>query len=137
MRPLAWLLRGLIFPLGKTYAPPDDVLTHQTASLLLTESTVRDRLTGGIYINSHPDDATGRIEVAFKAVLAAAPVVAKIRLAQKQQQLPKGDPFKRLADALRLGLITEDEAGIVIAAEQASLAAIAVDDFSAEELMGK
>ena len=133
MRPLAWVLHCLIFPLGKSCSPPGDLLIHQTASLLLNQSAVRDRLTCGIYINSNPDDATGRIEVAFKAVLAAAPVTAKIRLAQKQQQLAKGDPFKLLAAALTLGIITEEEARLCIAAEQAGLAAIAVDDFSAEE----
>ncbi len=84
LRPLAWILRWLIFPTGKPYSPPGDLLIHKTASLLLTDTLVRDRLTYGIYINSRTDDATGRIEVAFKAVLAAAPVEAKIRLAQKQ-----------------------------------------------------
>ncbi len=135
MRPFAWVLRGLIFPFGKPYSPPSDQLIHKTATLLLTDSPVRDRLTHGIYINSKADDATGRIEVAFKAVLAAAPVEAKIRLAQKQKQLPKGDPFKMLAEAITKGIITQDEAGLCTKAEQAGLAAITVDDFSAEELI--
>jgi len=135
MRPFAWVLRGLIFPFGKPYSPPSDQLIHKTATLLLTDSPVRDRLTHGIYINSKADDATGRIEVAFKAVLAAAPVEAKIRLAQNQKQLPKGDPFKMLAEAITKGIITQDEAGLCTKAEQAGLAAITVDDFSAEELI--
>ena len=100
LRPLAWVLRSLVFPLGKPFSPPSDPLIHITASLLLADTPVRDRLTHGIYINSKPNDATGRIEVAFKAVLAAAPVENKIRLAQKHKQLPKGDPFKVLAEAL-------------------------------------
>jgi acyl-CoA dehydrogenase len=136
LRPLAWILRGLVFPIGKSYSPPSDLLLHKTALLLLADTPVRDRLTLGIYINSKANDATGRIEVAFKAVLAAAPVEAKIRLAQKQKQLPKGDPFKMLAEALATGIITQDEADLYATAEQAGLAAITVDDFSAEELMG-
>jgi acyl-CoA dehydrogenase len=136
LRPLAWLLRGLVFPLGKAYAPPGDKLIHQTASLLLADAPVRDRLTHGIYINSQAGDATGRIEIAFKAVLAAAPAIAKIRDAQKQKHLPKGDPFKLSNEALGLGIITDDEAGLCVLAEQAGLAAIAVDDFSAGELRG-
>ena len=130
----AWILRSLIFPFGKPYSPPGDQLIHKTASLLLADTPVRDRLTHGIYINSKADDATGRIEVAFKAVLAAAPVETKIRLAQKQKQLSKGDPFKMLAEALTKGIITQDDAELCAAAEQAGLAAITVDDFSAEEL---
>jgi len=136
LRPLAWILRSLVFPTGKPYAPPGDLLIHKAASLLLADTPVRDRLTHGIYINSKTGDATGRIEVAFKAVLAAAPVEAKIRLAQKQKQLSKGDPFKMLAEALAKGIITQEEAELCATAEQARLAAISVDDFSAEELMG-
>jgi len=136
LRPLAWILRSLIFPIGKPYSPPGDTLIHKTASLLLADTGVRDRLTHGIYINSKSDDATGRIEVAFKAVLAAAPVEAKIRLVQKQKQLPKGDPFKMLAEALSKGIISQDEADLCVTAEKARLAAITVDDFSTEEIMG-
>ena len=123
------------FPFRKNLFAPSDPLIHKTASLLLADTPVRDRLTHGIYINSNAGDATGRIEIAFKAVLAAAPIEAKIRLAQKQRQLPKGDPLKMLAEALTKGIITQDEAGLCEVAEEAGLAAISVDDFSAEELM--
>lgn len=123
-RPVAWALRSLIFPAGKPNSPPSDTLIHQTASLLLSDSAVRNRLTHGIYINDNPDDATGRIEVAFKAVLAAAPVEAKIRAAK----LGKGDVT---AIALAKGIITPAEAELIYVAEQARLAAISVDDFSA------
>lgn len=129
-RPLAWLLRGLIFPLGKPYSPPSDSLIHQTATILLSESATRDRLTHGIYINSNPDDATGRIEVAFKAVLAAAPVESKLRLAQKQQQLPKTALIHIVEQALTLGIINTTEYEVFTNAEQARFAAISVDDFS-------
>jgi acyl-CoA dehydrogenase len=136
LRPLAWVLRSLVFPSGKPNSPPNDQLIQNTASLLLADTLVRDRLTHGIYINNKTDDATGRIEVAFKAVLAAAPVETKIRLAQKQKLLSKGDPFNMLAEALTKGIITQDEAGLCAIAEQSSLAVITVDDFSAEEIMG-
>jgi acyl-CoA dehydrogenase len=136
LRPLAWLLRSVIFPTGKPYSPPSNRLIHETASLLLADAPVRERLTHGIYINGKADDATGRIEVAFKAVLAAAPVETKIRLAQKQKLLPKGDQSATLAEALTKGIITQHEADLMAAAEQARLAAIMVDDFSPEELVG-
>jgi acyl-CoA dehydrogenase len=136
MRPIAAVLNAILFPLGKPCAPPDDALINETASLLLTENPARDRLTHGIYINNKPDDPTGRIEVAFKAVLAAAPVEAKIRQAQKNKLMGKGDPSQAAAEALAKGLITELEAGLIDAANEARLAAITVDDFSPEELTG-
>ncbi|WP_020160314.1 acyl-CoA dehydrogenase [Methylobacter marinus] len=134
LRPVALLLRLLTFPIGKPYAPPNDRLIHKTASLLLADTPTRDRLTHGIYINNKPDDATGRIEVAFKAVLAAAPVEAKLRAAQQRKQLPKGAQTDIIAEAVTLGIITPHEADLIAAAEQARIAAISVDDFSPEEL---
>jgi acyl-CoA dehydrogenase len=133
-QPVACLLYAIIFPLGKPNKPANDTLVHQTAALLLSDTPIRDRLTQGIYINNKPDDATGRIEVAFKAVLAAAPVEAKIKLAQKQKQLAKGELSTLVNDALTKNLISQEEAKLIATAEQARLQAISVDDFSAEEL---
>jgi acyl-CoA dehydrogenase len=133
-RPIACLLNAVIFPLGKPNKPANDKLVHQSAALLLADSPTRDRLTKGIYINNKPDDATGRIEVAFKAVLAAAPVEAKIKQAQKQKQLAKGEMSEVAKDALTKNIITQAEALLLAVAEEARLQAITVDDFSAEEL---
>ncbi|NOS75182.1 MAG: acyl-CoA dehydrogenase [Methyloglobulus sp.] len=133
--PIAFMLQALIFPLGKPNKPASDALVHQTAALLLAADTpVRDRLTQGIYINNNPVDATGRIEVAFKAVLAAAPIEAKIKLAQKQKQLPKGELSTLVSDALAKNLISKEEAQLLATAEQARLEAIMVDDFGAGDL---
>ncbi|MGR9116217.1 MAG: acyl-CoA dehydrogenase [Gammaproteobacteria bacterium] len=133
-RPVVWLLRLLVFPMGMPCAVPDDKLIHQNASLLLAESAARDRLTEGIYVNDRPDDPTGRIESAFKAVLAAAPAEAKIRSAHKQRQLGKGDRNTVIAEALARKVITREEADLIERAEQARDLAISVDDFAPEEL---
>ena len=128
-RPITCMIQGLVFPLGKPNKPASDKLVHQLAGLLTVDSSVRDRLTQGIYINNKPDDSTGRIEVAFKAVLASAPVEAKIKLAQKQKKLIKGEVSVAAAEALRQGVISKDEAELLAIAEQARLEAITVDDF--------
>ena len=134
LRPIAWVIRAIIFPTGKPYAPPGDSLIHETAALLLNESSVRDRLTRGIYINDNAGDPTGRIERAFRAVLAAAPVEAKLRQAQKQKQLAKGNIADQIEQALEKSILTQEEAEIIRQAEQARLEAITVDDFAPEQL---
>lgn len=136
-QPLVWLLKALVFPLGKPYSPPSDSLLHQTASVLLSESATRDRLTQGIFINAIADDATGRIEVAFKAVLAAAPVETKLRQAQKVKLLAKGDVNNLLEDAISKNIITQNEAKLINTAEQARVSAISVDAFDTEALHQK
>jgi acyl-CoA dehydrogenase len=133
-RTLASLLRFFLFPSGKPYAPPADYLVHQTAALLLKNSATRDRLTHGIYINQKPDDVTGRIEVAFQAVLDAMPVEAKIHAAQKQKQLPKGAILDVLDAAISKAVISKKEAELVVVAEKNRFAVISVDDFSPEQL---
>lgn len=133
-RTLASLLRFFLFPSGKPYLPPADHLIHQTAAVLLKDSPSRDRLTHGIYINYKPDDVTGRIEVAFQAVLAAAPVEAKIYAAQKQKQLPKGAIPDVLDTAISKAIISKKEAELIVTAEKARFAAISVDDFSPGQL---
>lgn len=132
----AFLLRAALFPLGKPYAPPQDILTGQLAQLLLHDNPARDRLTQGIYINDNPEDATGRIEAAFKAILLAAPIETKLRNAQKQGLLSKGALPGLLQEALQAVIITEAEANLINQAEQARLLAISVDDFTSEQLTG-
>ncbi len=134
IQPLVWLLKILVFPLGKPYSPPSDPLLHQTASVLLSESATRDRLTQGIFINEIADDATGRIEIAFKAVLAAAPVETKIRQAQREKILAKGNINELLEEAISKNIITKNEAHLITTAEQARVSAIRVDAFDADTM---
>lgn len=136
LRPVAIMLGYILFPLGKPNQPAKEALTHPIASLITTETETRKRLTQGIYVNSNPDDATGRIEVAFKAVLAAVPVEMKIKQAQKQKLLPKGEISSLLNEALAKNIIGKEEAEILTKAEDARFKAIAVDDFDASELTG-
>jgi acyl-CoA dehydrogenase len=134
MRIPSYLLRAVLFPTGKPYAPPADKLVHQIAALLLKNSPTRDRLTHGIYINQKPDDVTGRIELAFHAVLAASPVEVKINAAQKQKLLPKGAIPDVLEAALSKGIVSKKEAELIVSAEKARFSVISVDDFSPEQL---
>ncbi|MGR8929951.1 MAG: acyl-CoA dehydrogenase, partial [Gammaproteobacteria bacterium] len=130
----ALLLRSLLFPFGKPYAPPQDHLTGRLAGILLSDNPARERLTSGIYRNENPNDPTGRIEVAFRAVLAAVPVEAKLRAAQKQGLLSKSPLSETVQPALQAGIIGKDEANLMAKAEQARLAAIRVDDFAPSQL---
>lgn len=120
----------IIFPFGKPYLPPTDKLIQQTADVLLNNTQTRDRLTHGIYINETADDATGRIECAFKAVLAAAPADKKIRKAQRNKKLPRGQGETLLDAAVAQKIINTTERALLDEAEKKRSLAIQVDDFS-------
>lgn len=134
MQPLAWLLRWLIFPGGKSYSPPNDRLMREIAAILLSDSATRDRLTKGIYINHEENDATGRIERAFAAILAAASAEVKLRQGQKKRPVIDRPLSERIAIALHEGILSAEEAELLQTAETARFAAIAVDAFAANEL---
>jgi acyl-CoA dehydrogenase len=133
--PVAWLLKKLIFPLGSAFSPPQDHLIPQLAAIVLNDCVARDRLTQGIYSNTIENDVSGRIELAFKAVLIAAPIEAKISAAQRQKQLAKTGGLNGILDeAIDKSIITEQEAGLLRDADRARMAAISVDVFNPDEL---
>ncbi len=128
------LLRAVLFPLGTFCSPPQESLIHPLAQLLLTDNEARERLTAGIYITNQPDDATGRIETAFRQVLKAAPIEARLRQAIKKGILDQQPQDDLLTQALQLNIISQDEADWLKQAEQARQNVIRVDDFAPEYL---
>jgi acyl-CoA dehydrogenase len=123
------MLHGLLFPLGKMNKPPREKLIHPLATILTTDNASRNRLTQGVYINENPNDPTGKIEVAFKAVLSAAPVETKIKQAQKQNKIEKGDMSHVIEVAVQKSIITKEESTKIKIADNFRFNAISVDDF--------
>ena len=82
-RLVCWLLRALIFPLGRRIAPPSDQLGHEIATLLMQPGAARDRLTAGMYIPDNEQEAVGALEAALVSTLACEPLQAKLEEARK------------------------------------------------------
>lgn len=120
-RPLAWLLRLFVFPLGRHRRPPNDTLTGNIADLLLTPSEVRDRLTAGIYIGP-ADQPVGQLDAALKAVLDADVISVRMRRADVS------DP----TEAVTKKIISESEKETLDRAISLTREVIAVDDFEPE-----
>lgn len=126
--PVGLVLRAIVFPLGRRFRTPNDKLGHDVAKLLLTPSTARDRLTDGIYVNTNPDDVTGKLEYALEKVMLAEPVEKKVRQAKSKRGY--GVSLEDwLASLVSDGQITEEESGIYLTSEQAIREVIMVDDF--------
>ncbi len=130
MRPVAWFLRLIAFPLGRRKRPPTDRLTRACAAILLAPSDARDRLTSGMYISHKPDDATGRIEAALVAAVARDRIEDKIRAALGHKTPADADYDKLVAAKV----ITQEEASALGWAKKLIADAIAVDDFAHDEL---
>jgi len=128
-RVAAWILRRIIFPIGRPYVVPSDRLGHEVAKLVIEPSATRDRLTAGTYVPRSESDVMGKLEAAMHAAIAAEPIERKLREAQKAGRIA-GEGAEALARAAL-------EAGVIAAGEHAQLVraaglrdeVIRVDDF--------
>jgi acyl-CoA dehydrogenase len=128
-RPLAWLLRRLVFPKGLTLEAPSDAMGHQVATLMLEPSEARDRLTRGIYSPRREDDAVGCLELALDAAIAAEAVQAKLRTAKKSGLIDARNADELAALALEKNVITPADMEILKRSKQLTRKVIMVDDF--------
>jgi len=133
-RPLAWLLRVLIFPLGKPYSPPDDRLGHEVADVLLSPSAARDRLTNGMFVPADLAEALGRIERALAEMERAEAIERNLHKAIKGGRLPKLPLAEVLDLAVERQEIDRHDAEHFRSAEKLRREVIMVDEFTKDYL---
>jgi acyl-CoA dehydrogenase len=129
-RLIAILMRRSVFPLGRPYVVPSDQAGHDVAKLLIEPSATRDRLTGGMYLSNADGDVIRTIESAVDAALAAEPIEARIRDAQKAGRLSVKVGEDRAAAAQAGSVISADELAMVRRAAWLTDQVIRVDDFA-------
>lgn len=129
VRPIAWLLRLVVFPIGRHFHEPTDRLGNDIARILLSPSVARDRLTRGVFVSDNPEDGMGRIETALPKVIAAEPVERKLRQAVKRGDIEGESLTELLAAGHKAKVINATEVKLVEVAMAARAVAVAVDDF--------
>ena len=129
-RPIAFLLRWVIFPWGRLYAPPSDKLGHEISDLLINPSEMRNRLTAGVCIPEDDNEAVTQLEIAFLKVVDAAHLEKKIRPFQKTFTPEHAGYDAMIHAAMEEGVIDKDEEAVLKQANDARNKVIAVDDFS-------
>lgn len=133
---LSRLLRFVIFPYGRSYKPVTDKLDHQVVKPMFSHNALRDRLTSQIFIG-HEKDPAGRIEHAFELVLKTRPIAEKIKLAIKLEQVKPLLSFEdTVAQAVKVGVLSEQEKEDYLAAEAVRLDALQVDEYSQDYVLG-
>jgi acyl-CoA dehydrogenase len=134
--PASWWMR-----LVRVGRPPSDELGRRAAAVLLERGDARDRLTAGIFLALEADDPRRRLEDAMAAAEAAGPAHRAISRAARDGRLPgerPGEgPAERLEAAVAAGVIDAEEAAAVAAAGALRARAVAVDDFSRDEWLGR
>jgi acyl-CoA dehydrogenase len=129
IRPVAWLLRFLIQPLGPRRRGPSDRVTNLCAEIITNLCPARDRLTVDLFHPTETGDGNGIVllERAFAMTVAVQPIRDRMHAAR----------VRDIDQAVQQGTINRDEAAQLKAAAEAVAAAIAVDDFAPEELTSR
>ncbi len=132
-RPLGWLLRPFVFPLGRRERGPDDASINRVASALLDDPGTREHLTAGIFIPPVDELGLGRLEAALAKAIEALPVERKLRSAVRAGVIERA-PGEAMAEAgLAAGVISPAELEALRAADAAREEVIQVDTFDAAE----
>ncbi|MGI2855506.1 acyl-CoA dehydrogenase [Shewanella algae] len=131
-RPVAWVMRVLVFPLGNHFNGPKDSQSIELVKSMLKPGPARDRLT--FLCPEFDGDTSGiaEVEAAFKAQYQCRELHSKLRKAQKDGRLPaKLAPLSLYQAALDAEVISKAEYEQLLEADKLRLAAINVDDFEA------
>lgn len=132
-RMIGLILRFIVFPRGRSYSAPYDEFLHDTAALLLTPSTVRDRLTQGIFLSQNPDAQIYRLEQGLIKVTAAYEAEKKLKWLAKQGKIKRDKNIDvMINEAIQETLLNDEEIRLIKDARNARLDVIEVDDFDPE-----
>ena len=110
-----------------------DKLSHKLANTISVNSDMRDRLVDGIYHSKAYTD----IQNALKLHESSQSSVKKVKAAVRAKKLPKKNVYILLDEALKLGIITEDEKNILQEAKKAKESVVQVDGFKVEDYLSR
>ncbi len=130
------LLKVILLPMGRKRKRPSDQLGSKVSQILTTENSTRSRMAQGLYLDKTPGNVLADLEDAFIKLINCQELEVKVAKAVKKGLLKTLTLLEQIDEALKLDIITSDEAIKLKSAEQARQKVIAVDDFSTEELLG-
>jgi acyl-CoA dehydrogenase len=135
VRPVAWLLRALVFPFGRREVPPSDRLGHRVAALLMSPNEARSRLLEWSFMSPTANNPVGRMNALLADVIAAEPIERKFLKAVKAGQITAYEYADQLLEAEKAGAISESERKLLEKINEATAEFINVDDFDPSELV--
>ena len=135
IRPVAWVLRALVFPIGRLEAAPGDRLGRRVATLLMYPNEARDRLAEFCYLTPSANNSVGRMNAVLAEIIEAEPIERKVAKAAKAGTLAAPEAHAQLAEAVQFGVITDAERDLLVRTRVAIAEIIAVDDFDTADLV--
>jgi acyl-CoA dehydrogenase len=134
-RPLAWLMRVLVFPRGRTYFAPSDRLSAQLAQIAMEPGASRDRLCRHAFRTAVSGNQLGDLDAALRMALRAEPVERKLRVeGVKSGRIKALDMPSQIREGEALGILGAEEAALLLDYDARIMHIINVDDFAPDAL---
>lgn len=134
-RPLAALMRLLIFPRGRTYFAPSDRLGARLAELLMTPGPTRERLCEEAWRGPERDNPLHLLQQALQLSIEAEPLEKRLRVdGVRTGRIRALDPKAQIDEAVSIGLLTGTEAALLHRYDALVMSIVNVDDFAPTEL---
>jgi acyl-CoA dehydrogenase len=134
-RMLAWLMRVMIFPRGRTYFAPNDRMNTQLADIAMTPGPSRDRLCRHAFRSASANNPLADLQSALLLSVQAEPLDRKLRVeGLKTGRVTALDTPGQIAAGRELGILTAAEAALLLDYDTQIMRIINVDDFAANEL---
>ena len=128
-RPLAWLLRLVVFPTGAPHTETSDRVDREAARTVLRPGAARDRLTQGIFVSDKAHFRQAQIEKAFVHAAKVAPIEKTLREAKHAGLLRGRTLRQQVEEALAEGLLSAADAVELERMQQLRREAVMVDSF--------
>jgi len=134
-RPLAAIMRLLIFPRGLTYFPPSDRLGRDIVDLIMNPTATRERLSRHIYKTKSSDNPLGLLQEALIMSTMAESLEKRIRVdGIKTGRVTALDLPGQIEQAMRAGILSGAEAAVLRDYDAKVSDLTGVDDFAPHEL---
>jgi acyl-CoA dehydrogenase len=134
-RPLAALMRFVIFPRGLTYFPPSDRSGREIANLVMTPSEARERLCAPLYNTLAPDNPLGLLQEVLVLAEAAEALEKRVRVEGiKTGKITSLDLPGQIRQAQQLGILSAGEAETLRRYDAKVMDLLNVDDFAPADI---
>jgi len=125
-----WLhatVRCVAFPFGWPFFAENDQAELRAAHALVVPSTVRDRLTAGIFWSGNRRDALARLENALSRINAITPLAEKLHSGERVGLIHGADLEEKLASAEAARLFAASDAQLLREADALRREVMAMD----------
>lgn len=114
----SFLVKKIIFPYGALLKMPDEMLDKQVVDVMLTANDLRQRLIGGKNLSWEAENSFKEMEYYFELFLRAEGLEKKLEKAYRLGNITGEELVQRTTAAVAAGLISQEEADLLLEIEQ-------------------